>query len=118
MKLFSHGYPILPANFYRLLTPRSDFSPATTFYFWFLDKAKLHASLLESVYQTVYKLRARRSHEFEQDKLLVDLASLGAAQIIDNAGEAEKLQKLTAVFNRIDQAILQVDLTGLVLGVF
>jgi hypothetical protein len=44
---------------YLELSKRSDFNPASTSFFWFLDQAKMDPLLLEHIYKTMFNIRIR-----------------------------------------------------------
>jgi hypothetical protein len=92
---------------------RTDYSPASTFYFWYLDKAKLGKALQESIYESLYKLRLRGVFEIEKDKSTVDITKAP-----DNAKEAMKIARLAGIINRLDQALLQIDYSLMLLKDF
>ena len=93
---------------------RSDYTPASTFYFWFLDKAKLENSLKESFYRSIFKLRCRRVHAASENES-ADLVDISVLHQMDNENEeAKRLEQMEFSFDRIDQAVVQTDFTSLI----
>ena len=93
---------------------RSDYAPASTFYFWFLDKNKLDNALQESLHRSIFKLRSRRLLESRKNPALVDLSVIN--QLDNDNEDAKKLEKQEFSLDRIDQAVLQTDFTSLILS--
>ena len=48
---------------YQEISKRSDFNPASTFYFWTLNRDKIVSNLISSSYKAIVNLRLRKSHE-------------------------------------------------------
>ena len=48
---------------YQEISKRSDFNPASTFYFWTLNREKIVSNLISSSYKAIVNLRLRKSHE-------------------------------------------------------
>lgn len=97
---------------YMEVSKRGDFNPANTFYFWTLSREKLVESLLDAQYGTVYNLRCRYLKEMADGKSLLDFSDK-----ITDSEEAEKFDKLSESFNRLDNAVLKIVENITVLGI-
>jgi hypothetical protein len=93
---------------------RSDFNPASTYYFWYLDKKKLDKALHETLYMSIYKLRCRRVFERSENWSVAE----SSVQDIDIGNEEanRKRVKFEFALDRIDQGILQTDYTSMILS--
>lgn len=92
---------------YQEISKRSDFNPASTFYFWTLYKEKIISNLLTTSYKAIVNLRLRKAHE------LTVSASQGFDVNNNNMynDDKDKLETETEqlVYTRLDEGILLLD---------
>lgn len=57
------------------VSKRIDYNPSSTFYFWYLDQAKLLNSILQTLYKSIYNVRLRKNHEAKTKKSLLEFVN-------------------------------------------
>jgi len=94
---------------YQEISKRSDFNPASTYYFWTLDRDKIVTNLLSNTYKSMINLRLRKAHEM----------SVSASQGFDidnnimHNDEKDKheseTERLKLIYARLDEGVSILD---------
>ena len=92
---------------YQEISKRSDFNPASTYYFWTLDREKIVSNLLNSSYKAIINLRLRKTHE------MIVSASQGfdvTNNIMYNDDkDKNETERLKLVYARLDEGVSILD---------
>ena len=94
---------------YLEISKRSDFNPASTYYFWTLDRDRIITNILNTNYKAIVNLRLRKSHE------MVLSASQGFDinnDIITNDDKDKyetEIERLKIVYARLDEGVILLD---------
>ena len=94
---------------YLEISKRNDFNPASTYYFWTLDRDQITESILTTNYKAIVNLRLRKSHE------MVLSASQGFDinyAIINNDDKDKyetEIERLKIVYTRLDEGVFLLD---------
>jgi DNA-directed RNA polymerase III subunit RPC3 len=94
---------------YLEISKRNDFNPASTYYFWTLDKKRIIDNILNTNYKAMVNLRLRKSHE------MVLSASQGFDinnDIMTNDDKDKyetEIERLKIVYARLDEGVFLLD---------
>eukprot|EP01036_Dinobryon_divergens_P029315 gene29315-38392_t len=90
------------------LSKRCDFSPATSFFFWFLDLDRMQSAIVNHLYQSVYNLKIRRAFEYAKERHLIDFP-------VTSEYDQTRYDALLNKLKTLDNAIINLDKTVMLL---
>jgi len=103
------------------LSKRGDFNATSSFYFWYLDLPQLKRSIRAHLYQSMYNLSVRRSHEADKGRDLLEKVAavgVGGEQALDNDLDRTRHGVLMSRLNKLDLAVLKADSTLMLMESF
>ena len=94
-------------------------NPGNAIYLWGVNKVQMNANLKNKMYRAMYNLRLRRQHEVQVGKEWIERAKEAGATD-ENEHQQDKLnyQKFCQGLERLDNALLQIDETIMLLDDF
>lgn len=108
--LYRSGY----VDLFQLGTSRQ-YNPASTIYLWRVDKDRLLRKVKENVMLALWRIRLRRQHQAEVGKEWISRAQQAEADENDNETDKLNYQQFCLGLERLDQAVLNLDETLMLL---
>lgn len=99
-ELYKHGWIDLHE-----VCKKTDFSPASTQFFWFTTQAQIMTTLLESLYISIFNVKVRRQCEFEKGENLLEFSENGRAEL------QQQIKVFQGVMRRLDSSMYKIDKT-------
>jgi len=101
-----------------VLQQSKQYNPSNAYYLWNVDEGRLFQTVTDTVCNAFLNLRLRRQHEMELGKDWVERAKDALADENDHELDRENYNKFCQGLERLDNAMLQLDETLMVLRDF